>query len=650
MVTARDIADAEKIATISLSLDGSRVVYACGPRYSKINHLVSSSIWIADTSEPASARKLTDGSTYDYSPAFSPLSSHEIYFLSARNGTTNVFKVHLGEGSKPQRVFEFDGLYTVTSFSISPDGSTIAFVYRSNQEPDPNKPKVWRKMENPGMLGLVKLEDNNRTIRQLVAHSAMHVGSFIWTPDSSAIIYRVCQNTDMESQYSPMTEHMISITTGCITFTNRYHRVPGSAICKLDRQLFLIQARTPEKLLLTGALWTRPVGEEAAHVGYGDEDEAFSIKDLAPATSQYAVSVGRGVNTSIDVFNSSSCIFTAYETETEKEAILENLWDMKLCPDGTYVLIIVRSSIVTGEPPNIWSITLDGTGRRLREIKLSSHYSWVRPTDIPVGKVLSWIGSDGTQLEGMIHYPRGMAESDLISLPAVVVPHGGPEIRDVPEVTFDALYWKILLASEGYLVLSPNYRGSSSRGELFSDQGVPCGNLDWDDVESMIGICIQRGVVDPNNLAIAGYSQGGFMSAFGCSRPNPKYTFKAVVIGAGVTDAGSLSASSDIPDAQAFLSNAYPWAPGNCNDYFRASAIKDACNVTAPVLLVHGEADERIPIAQAIGFYRGIERVANTTTKPVLVTYPGEGHFFKYANNVEDMLSRIVKFLNQHMK
>ncbi|KAI3614264.1 peptidase s9 prolyl oligopeptidase active site domain protein [Moniliophthora roreri] len=652
MVTAHDYAEAERIASVRISLDGSRVVYTCGPRYTKKTAI--SSVWIANISRAGSATKLTTGDHYDFSPVFNPLSSNEIYFLSNRHGASHLFKLILNNGNQmegePRRVFEFDGPYTVTSFSISPDGCTLAFVYRSDRDRGESKPKVWRKMENPGMLGLVDLKDDSRTVRQLVAHAAMHVESFIWTPDSSAIIYRVCQNNDMESQHATMMEHMISIVTGHIESTNYYPRLPGDVVCKSNRQLFIIQPRTPEQLMETGALWARRMGDEMHHLGYGDDDQPFSITDLGSSTSQFAISIGRGVNSSIDVFNLSTRMFTAYQTKDEKEAILDKVWDMKFSTDGLYILVLVLSSIVTGEPPNVWAVTLDSTGKQLQKVKLSSHYAWLRPEDIPIGQVVTWESSDGTQLQGMIHYPRGMIESELKSLPTVMVPHGGPEIRDVPEITFDALYWKILLASKGYLVLSPNYRGSSGRGEAFAKQGVPCGNLDWDDVESMITNCIQRGIVNPGRLAIAGYSQGGFMAAFACSRPHPKFAFKAVIIGAGVTDGGALAASSDIPDAQAFLSNSYPWAPGNYVDYFRASAIKDACHVRAPVLFVHGEQDERIPLAQAIGFYRGIERVAHTTPKPILVVYPEEGHFFRKAANVEDMLNRIVQFLDRYMK
>lgn len=72
------------------------------------------------------------------------------------------------------------------------------------------------------------------------------------------------------------------------------------------------------------------------------------------------------------------------------------------------------------------------------------------------------------------------------------------------------------------------------------------GNIEWTDIETMIEEGILQGIVDPERIGIAGYSQGGFLSALGVTRPNNKFKFG--VIGAGVTDWGMLAATSDVPD------------------------------------------------------------------------------------------------------
>lgn len=77
------------------------------------------------------------------------------------------------------------------------------------------------------------------------------------------------------------------------------------------------------------------------------------------------------------------------------------------------------------------------------------------------------------------------------------------------------------------------------------------GGIEWTDIEEMIQEGISQGIVDPNRIGIAGYSQGGFLSAWGVTRPNNK--FKVGVIGAGVTEWGILAATSDMPDVEVCL-------------------------------------------------------------------------------------------------
>ena len=90
------------------------------------------------------------------------------------------------------------------------------------------------------------------------------------------------------------------------------------------------------------------------------------------------------------------------------------------------------------------------------------------------------------------------------------------------------------------------------RGDRFvraANGGV--GTTDWMDIQSMLDHSISIGLTDPDRVAITGYSQGGFLTAWGITRPNNN--FKAAVVGGGVSDWGMLSASSDLPDIEVGL-------------------------------------------------------------------------------------------------
>ncbi|RDB17003.1 putative peptidase YuxL [Hypsizygus marmoreus] len=216
------------------------------------------------------------------------------------------------------------------------------------------------------------------------------------------------------------------------------------------------------------------------------------------------------------------------------------------------------------------------------------------------------------------------------------------------ELVFEYWWWRPFLASHGYLVLSPNYHGSLGRGDAFakaSDGGR--GTSDWSDVETMIDEGISQGIVDPDRIGIAGYSNGGFLAAWGCTRPDNR--FKVGIIGAGISDWGFLAASSDMPDMEAHLGGGAPWKQGKPT-YLDGSPIKDVNNAKAPLLILHGKEDARVPLTQAIAFLRGIERESDAQIKPKLVIYPREGHMFKERAHAEDVLRRLVEHLDIYLK
>ena len=93
----------------------------------------------------------------------------------------------------------------------------------------------------------------------------------------------------------------------------------------------------------------------------------------------------------------------------------------------------------------------------------------------------------------------------------------------------------------------PNISEGSGRGAAFAEtQQSGVGTLDWTDCEDMLNATLDRDIADPGRLGICGWSQGGFMTAWGVSQT--KNLFKAAVMGAGVSDWGSLTTESDVPE------------------------------------------------------------------------------------------------------
>ncbi|KAJ7740995.1 hypothetical protein B0H14DRAFT_3515415 [Mycena olivaceomarginata] len=356
-----------------------------------------------------------------------------------------------------------------------------------------------------------------------------HVEAFTWSPDSTRILYRLADSPDIESEALPISENIVSIQEkgGDLHFGFTH-------VMTHDRQLFLNSVWTEpgrfyflhseDYAAATPALWrceTTP-GASPTRVAFGDTDDAAGL-------------------TSEDVFAS---------------------WDIKKV-NGKYIFVALRSSGVTAEVDNIWSgSTVPGT-KGVLSTKLSSHHEWVSGKELPQCAPFYWSIEDGTALQGVATYPRGQL---LKNLPTVVIPHGGPYWRDVVDLHINLSY-RYMLASHGFLVLNPNYRGSQGRGNDFAKAARGgMGGLDYADIESMVEAAIKRGYANPNKVAIAGWSNGGYLSAWACTRPNS--IWKTAIIGAGATDWGGMAICCDIPAAALDFAGSAPWTPRDPKSLF----------------------------------------------------------------------------------
>lgn len=215
----------------------------------------------------------------------------------------------------------------------------------------------------------------------------------------------------------------------------------------------------------------------------------------------------------------------------------------------------------------------------------------------------------------------------------------------------------------GYAVLCPNYRGGSSRGERHAAYARGrAGTVDYTDCIDILRYTITRGWVDPLRVVIGGWSQGGFLSYFAVTRDD--FQFRGAICGAGVTDWDSMVMMSDAYSMQAEIASGAPWdvdensRPGKDStspekqwigdtNGRSASALWRMRNVRTPVLILHGENDVRVPLEQAIAFYRACVR----NNVPVdMVTYPREGHLIGERRHLIDMWERMRRFCSLHLQ
>lgn len=288
-----------------------------------------------------------------------------------------------------------------------------------------------------------------------------------------------------------------------------------------------------------------------------------------------------------------------------------------------------------------------------------SQRSGVNRALLPTQHVVNYTTSDGQQQWGYLWLPPGVTRDQARNLPTIVVPHGGPEGRDVWGYDPFALGF----SSQGYAVFQPNFRGGGGFGRAF----VVAGHGQWgqrmqEDVADAARHLITSGITDPNRICITGWSYGGYV-AFTASFMNADI-FKCSVAGAGVSDLRAMLRwvrSGERNDVQGggggggSRSVSYQYWTDAIGDPNRddagldaVSAAQNADRVGMPLLIIHGDEDITVPISQSELMVTAMERAGKPTR---LITLEDIDHYASPRNGEawRTVLTESLAFFNQHI-
>jgi dipeptidyl aminopeptidase/acylaminoacyl peptidase len=253
--------------------------------------------------------------------------------------------------------------------------------------------------------------------------------------------------------------------------------------------------------------------------------------------------------------------------------------------------------------------------------------------DLGEVRVVKWTAKDGTKLEGILTLPPQYEAGK--KYPFLVFPHGGPEANDTQD--FDS--FARFVAGMGYVVLQPEYRGSTGYGSDFLQAIYQhFGDRAYSDVDSATDFAVAQGWADPNRLAMFGWSAGGFMTSWTVTQT---HRYKAAIEGAGITDWLSFIPTSDIAQVDYDMR----WQEKDAAPFLKFSAVMFADQVTTPLLILHGEADVRVPTFQGREYYVLLAERGKTVR---MVTYPGSPHFPVLAEQQRSVFMELKDWLEKY--
>jgi dipeptidyl aminopeptidase/acylaminoacyl peptidase len=287
------------------------------------------------------------------------------------------------------------------------------------------------------------------------------------------------------------------------------------------------------------------------------------------------------------------------------------------------------------ESSDLFVVTSDGTGSPTQltntTLKVFTHAI--------VPERVTWKSKDGKEIVGLLYLPLG--EHQKNSLPLVEWVHGGPEGQD----TFRGDQWAQYLAGAGYVVLEPNYRGSSGYGEVFRNLNVEDpGGGEVEDVASGAKYLVERGLVDPKRMAIGGISHGATMTLYMLVRYPDLYA--AAIEFAGVADRALFNERTNPNSAIRWQMKMGGPAAQKPEVYRRANIIAQVDKIQTPLLVLHGEDDPQVPPGNASLLVKAMQEHHKTV---YYFTYPDELHWVSTAPHKIDSWEKELAFLEHYI-
>ena len=636
-----DIAQLRDLRGLTISRDGARIAYVVraptfdpkatpSPDDTKAGWKVEQQLFVVDRTGGAS-RQLTFGDDAVSDPKFSP-DGQSIAFMRAKGGKPALQVMSLAGGEA--RAIPF-GDYSSYGYVWMPDGKAIAFIAERPRTDDDKKARWQRGGANPVDR---QWEQTHLFVIPLTGGDPRHVNrgtdsvtDFAVSPDGKRFAIVFAKSSE-------------PVESG------NYHRLAVIDAADGDHEVTLDQGDGKTPFSIRTMAWSPDSRQVAysltARGGLSHIDE-LRIRSLDKPTS--VVDVGAKLDLEIETFvwagDSRSVIANvlvrtgtklyrlSLDGRAAREIPMGDRWATGLDADRSGRYLVSR----TGTPMAPSNPTLIDAERGTIT-PLANLNPQVSEWTIAKTEIVTWKNRENVALDGVLTITGDPKSGPA---PLVVLPHGGPD--SVTQRRFTP--WAQLFAARGYSVFEPNYRGGTAYGRAFyeSNRGR-FGEIEQMDIESGVDALVASGKADPARLFFAGWSWGGYISAWTLGHTD---RYRAFMVGAGITDTIVQYVTSDINHGAAadWEFKGRPW--GGTDTFDRANPARSLVNAKAPTLIIHGESDTRVPFVNGQILYRAL---ADRGVPVTFWSYPREPHGFQEPAHYQHMLEIWAAFFDDHLK
>jgi dipeptidyl aminopeptidase/acylaminoacyl peptidase len=628
-----DLGRIEQVSRPQLSPDGRRVAFTA-----------KDMVHIVDLEGGLPRAVTTAGSAA--SDARWSRDGHWLYFLSDRvDKKQQLWRLPTDTFGEASQLSSLDR--GIDELNLSPDETRLLLVLEGTLEPqaksagaapdgkaEPKKPAPWvitrlhfkqdagdGYLTNENLQHLYIYDLRTKALRQLTSGDYSE-GEAAWSPDGRSIVF--ASNREAEPDASYKTDLWVVAADAA----------PGGELVRLTR----------DDAVKGSAQWS-PDGRSIAYLSAVDGVYGLPQVAVIPAAGGTARFLTQALDRWVNDFRytpDGKWIYFTYEelggshlarvrvTDGRLERILggeRQIGAFDVAANGDIAARIENLN----DAPELYAVAR-GSATRLT----SFNDEFMRSIRLGSKQKIEFSSPDGTPVEAFVIKPPGF--DPALKYPTVLHIHGGPVGQFACGYEFTAQY----LAANGYVVVEPNPRGSTGRGQdyvraIYQTWGI----TDYDDVIAAVDRVIELGYADPERLAVFGYSYGGYMTNTVITRTN---RFKAAASGAGhsliVANYGH-----DIYQKWYNWELGVPWE--NRDKYARLSPLMHVAKVQTPTIFLGGRNDWNVPVLNAELFYQSLRQRGIETQ---LVVYPDTHHGGWSDDFNKDFLLRVRQWFDRHLE
>ncbi|MBV9760706.1 MAG: S9 family peptidase [Acidobacteriaceae bacterium] len=632
-----------EVADPQVSADGKWVAYTVTTVDREDDKNVTN-LWMVSWDGTENIR-LTYGTESESSPRWSPDGKY-LAFVSSRPGKAKGSQIWLldrrgGEARQLTHLKDF----SISQYEWSPDSSKLLLTLRKKDEPEEEAKKgadAKDKPPKPVIIDRYHFKEDVEGYLDAHAHNHLYLfdiatekldaltpdqpfdeGNAKWSPDGTKIAF--VSNRDKDPDRSDNTDVYVMDAR------------PGGPLHRLTT--YAGQDSGP-------LAWSPDSGSIAYLQGSQSKYTAYNMDRLAlvPASGGapriLTRDLDRGVSFPIFNADGKSLLFVVADDRSEYPARIAAAGGPVEKLAGTPIVVEALDSkaghaailcATDNAPAEVCA--LDGGVR-----KLTAHNQELL-AQLQLGAVedIAFKSHDGTEVHGLITEPPSFEPGK--KYPALLRIHGGPNGQDGHAFSFQHQ----LLAANGYIVVSINYRGSAGRGEKYGQSiFADWGNKEVADLLAGVDHVVNMGIADPDRLGIGGWSYGGILTDYTIASDQ---RFKAAISGAGSANQISMYGVDEYVfqydneigppwrNPQGWMKVSYP--------FFKADRIH------TPTLFMGGDKDFNVPLIGGEQMYQALQTLGVPTE---LVIYPGEYHEFTRPSFLRDRLERYLAWYAKYLK